>query len=83
MSQVPTIHFDNDPEGSIELLDALNGLEATLMPLLEEERDRLQKQAEYLREVHDGITGGAPLEFSSTIFADIFLLASIGRAVGS
>ena len=51
----------------------LKVLESTLRPLLEEEKQRLTRELDFLKKVHSGITRGAPLEFSSTIFVDGFL----------
>jgi len=71
------------PEGDDEdywtLKDALSSMGSTLKPLLEEEQRRLQNELTFLKEVHAGISGGAPLEASSTFLADAALSELLGE----
>lgn len=50
---------------------ALQGLEAGLKVMMEAERDRLQAEVDFLREVHDSIGGTG--ESASTVAVDLAL----------
>lgn len=52
-------------------------LEGPLKEYLDNEEDRLERELEFLKKVHAGISGGATLESSSSALADIFLAESL------
>jgi len=52
----------------------MRALEATLLPLLTDEKERIESELTFLKEVYSGITRGAPIETSSSIFVDSSLV---------
>ena len=70
---------DYQVEDGASALDMIAVLEATLLPYLTAEQERLQAEATFLKEVHEGITQGAPLETSSSIYVDGFLDSILGQ----
>jgi hypothetical protein len=70
---------DFEVEDGDSALDMIAVLEATLLPYLTAEQERLQAESTFLKEVHEGITQGAPLETSSSIYVDGFLDSILGQ----
>lgn len=67
-----------DAASATALVDAL---EAALEELLDAEEERIVAERDFLLEVYDGMTGGAALEATSSLFVDSFLsgaLADLG-----
>jgi len=54
-------------------------LESTLLPLLEAEKQRLQDEVDFLKEVYAGITRGSAIENASTSFVDSFLVDLVNK----
>lgn len=79
MSSTPQFAELDYFEDSASATAALAGLEAALRPFLDEERERLLAEVEYLKEVYAGITGGADLEATSGLFVDVFLVTALAE----
>lgn len=57
----------------------LLAMQAALEPLLLDEKARIESEIAFLNEVYSGITGGADLEGSSSLFVDLFLLSTLSE----
>lgn len=64
---------DFEVEDAVSARELVDVLDATLLPYLEAERERLVAESTFLKEVYEGITQGAPLEATSTLYVDDFL----------
>lgn len=64
---------DLEVEDSVSPSAMVGALQATLRPMLEEEKARIESERGFLQRVYAGMTNGAPIEGSSSIYVDHFL----------